>query len=467
MNFVDYLRVVARRWKVVAVCLLLGIGAAILATALSPRTYQAKVQIFVSAQAAPSNDAGLYLNNVFAQNRIASYVQIVDAPDVINRVIADSRVDLTPSQLRSMIDASAQTGSAIIYLTVNDTSPSRAATIANSAGRAYIHYIEDRESPPGSTKSYVSLAVTQPAHVPTTPIAPKPLRNLLLGMLVGLFAGVTLALFRETADNTIRTSEALADVCGAPVLGVVVNDDDTKQHVIASQANMNSIRSENFRQLRTSLQFAGIDQSIRVIAVTSCVAAEGKTSTAINVAASLTEVGKRVVLVDADLRHPSVAAKLDLPGVGLTNVLIKQSTLETALQYAGDGLSVLAAGTSPPNPAELLGTPQMHDLIETLKEKFDHVIIDNAPLLPVTDGAQVAAIADGTLLVVRYGSTTDGQVSRAVATLRGVDAQLLGAVFNRVPPTGGAYGSSYYYYYNGEARSAGHRRGRRARAAQE
>jgi non-specific protein-tyrosine kinase len=168
---------------------------------------------------------------------------------------------------------------------------------------------------------------------------------------------------------------------------------------------------------------------------------------AMNLATTLAEAGFVVCLVDADLRRPTVAKALGLASpVGLTSVLINQIDLVDALQNAGSNLYVLSSGPIPPNPSEVLASSYVRDVVRSLLDRVDYVILDTAPLLPVADGSEVAALADGTLLVVRYKLTTESQVKRAAASLARVDAKLLGVLLNRVPGRSGEYGYTYYRY---------------------
>ena len=187
----------------------------------------------------------------------------------------------------------------------------------------------------------------------------------------------------------------------------------------------------------------------RVVAVANQKGGVGKSTTAVNLAIALAEAGKRVVLVEADLRRPRVARYLDLEGgLGLTDVLAGQASIWEVLQdWGASGLSVLPSGSSAPNPSELLGSANMVKLLDELRAGFDTVLIDTPPLLPVTDAAVAAVHADGALLVTRHRRTTRAQLTRAVDALNSVDARVLGCVFNMVRPTGTDPGGYEYAYY--------------------
>ena len=224
-------------------------------------------------------------------------------------------------------------------------------------------------------------------------------------------------------DTTIRQPQVLRTLTEVPVLGVIPFEKSAKKSPLISEGQARSIRAEAFRQLRTNLQFVDVERPVRVLVVTSSVADEGKSTTATNLAVSFSESGRQVLLIEADLRRPRVADYLGLErAVGLTNVLAGQVDIDDVLQPWGrGGLSVLPSGSIPPNPSELLGSPRMLDLLERLKTRFEIIVIDTPPLLPVTDAAVAAAHADGAVLVARYGKATRGQVidSRAFPPVGG------------------------------------------------
>ena len=236
------------------------------------------------------------------------------------------------------------------------------------------------------------------------------------------------------------------------MLGVISADSSAKSPLIVD-SNARSLRAEAFRQMRTNLQFVNVDSPIRVLVVTSPGVKEGKSTTAANLAVTFAETGLRVLLIEGDLRRPRIAEYLGLEGsVGLTNVLAGQVGIKDVLQPWGDsGLTVLASGSIPANPSELLGSHSMQRLIESLKKSFDIIIIDTPPLLPVTDAAVAAVFADGAIVIVRHGKTTRHQLTQALRALDAVEAKILGTVLNMAPVKGvDAYrsGASGYYYHD-------------------
>jgi capsular exopolysaccharide synthesis family protein len=247
------------------------------------------------------------------------------------------------------------------------------------------------------------------------------------------------------------------------VLGVIGYEEDAPEHPLIVQESPQALRAEAFRRLRTNLQFLELDASSRTFVMTSALPGEGKTTTCINLAITLADAGQKVVLVDADLRRPSVAAYMGVEGsVGLTTVLIGKVAVQDALQPWGNGnLDVLAAGQVPPNPSELLGADSMAELVAQLGAEYDVVVIDTPPLLPVTDGAILARVVGGAIVVVGAGTVHRQQLEGALSALETVGARLLGLVVNRVPvkgPGNAAYGYGYYEYVSEQPTSPDARR---------
>ena len=444
MTLRAYLRLLREQWLLLFFFVVVLTGVAVLVTFLTPKSYEATAQVLVSSSttADPSIQAQ---SNAYVSTQVPTYAKVIGAPEVIKYIQQDLHTGLSGRQIRDKLTASAETSTSIIDITATDGSAAQAASLANSAARGFIQAIE------GYSNS-VKLFLTGPADQPASPSSPDATLNILLGALLGLLLGAAVAVIRDILDNRIKTAEMLGKVAKSPVMGIVVDDPATERHPVASRTGSPSVRAENFRQLRANLQFANIDQHPRVIAVTSSLPAEGKTSVALNLASTFAETGFSVCLVDADLRRPSVADALGLIGpVGLTSVLINQIELSDALQQAGSNLYVLASGPIPPNPSEVLASSYVREVIRSLLERFDYVVLDTAPLLPVADGSEVAALADGTLLVARHGVATEPNVEHAVQALERVDARLVGVILNRLPRGRDAREYGYSYYSNEEA----------------
>ena len=451
MDLRDFLRVLRRRWRIVAALLTLAVVTAVTVTALSTRVYQADAEVFVSLQDPGSGTtSNAYQGNLFSQERVKSYAKIANSPKVTSAVVTQLGLDLTPEQLAGKITATAPTDTVLVDLIVKDPSAVRARDVANAVSQQFARVVRDLEKPTGRP-SPVTVTVVRPADLPVAPVSPRTKVNIALGLLVGLALGIGVAVLRETLDTTVKTSEDLQKLTGSSALGVISYDGQAEKNPLVSQVDSRTGRGEAFRTLRTNLRFVDIDNPPRTVVVTSSVASEGKSTTACNLAITLASAGVRVILVEGDLRRPRVADYMGLDGaVGLTDVLIGRAALDVVLQPWGNStLSVLASGPLPPNPSELLGSAQMGELLKGMQSRADIVLIDAPPLLPVTDAAVLGRECDGALVIVRYGKTTREQLTRSLGALESVGARVLGSVLN-MAPTGGAHGYGYGYGYASE-----------------
>lgn len=428
---------------------LLGTATGVLASLLVTPEYRATATLFTSLQSG-ADTAQLNQGNAFTQARVQSYADVATSPAVTAPVVKSLRLDMTPDQLAERISAEAPLNKVLVHLTVTDTRASRAARISNAVAARFAQVISALERPERSRlPSPVHLTVTQPASVPTAPSSPNTLLNVGLGVAAGLVLGLGLGVALETVDTSMRDPHALAACLagagGPPVLSSIVQDPRAARQLVSLRDDPHGPRAEGFRKLRVNLQFAEVDQRPKVIAVTSPLPCEGKSSVSVNLAATLAEEGAKVCLIDCDLRRPSIASSLGLVrSAGLTTALVGQAELHEVIQSAGS-FSVLTSGVIPPNPTQLLGSTQFASLLRTLTEQFDHVVVDTAPVLPFADTTAMASAVDGYLLVARAGRTSRSQVIDALRMLERVNVPVLGAVMNAAPSRG--EGNTYAYTY--------------------
>lgn len=446
MNVIDYLRILRKRWKLVAASVAVAVVAAVAAIFTATPSYSATAALYVST---PTNDiTGAYQGQQLDISLVNSYIHVVSSPQVLGPVIARLKLPVTVLQLQKRVKASSPQNTSLINIVANSRHPGAAAATANEVAAQLGRVIEQLEAPLGGGSSPVKATVVQPATAPTSPATPRKALDLALGLLVGLVIGVGGAILRDTLDRSVQTPDELRDLADAPVLGVIGYDPDVSVDRLIVVGKPNAPVSEGFRQLRTNLQFLSIDDGLRSIVVTSPLPNEGKTTTACNLAITLSEAGVRCLLIEADLRRPKVSEYMGLDStVGLTSILTGKVSWADAVQPWGAGeLRVLPSGPLPPNPSELLGSEQMRKLLSELHHEFEIVVLDASPLLPVTDGAVIATRATGALLVTRSGETSRDQLRSAVGALRTVDVPVLGTVLNMVPSKG-TDGYHYTYLY--------------------
>jgi succinoglycan biosynthesis transport protein ExoP len=445
----DYLRILRKRWVVISGMTLLGIASAAGVTILTTPTYQASTLVYVQVQSSGSVGE-LAQGSSFIQSQVKSFAEVVSTPRVLDAAIKSLRLDESAGSLSESVSASAPADTVNIEITVVRDSATDAAEIANAVTSSFRQVVGEITESTGETPtSQVSVSVLRDATVSETPISPNTPLNLIFGMLVGLAAGLGIAILRELLDTRVRGERDVAAITPAPIIGGISFDSSAVDKPLIVQDDPRSVRAEAFRTLRTNLQFLEVESGGRSFVITSSIPSEGKTTTSANLAIALADSGAQVVIIDGDLRRPKLASYMGLEGaVGLTDVLISRTELADALQPWGRGnLVVLPAGTVPPNPSELLGSRAMASLIQTLEAEFDVVLIDLPPLLPVTDAALVSKLTRGALVVVAAGRTHKGELAGAIATLENVGANVAGVILTMLPTKGpDAYGYGRYGY---------------------
>lgn len=496
MTLRDYLSVLRRRmWTIGLICILAA-GAAFGLSSIQTPIYRSEARLLLGANQVTTDTGGF--GQYIDPNRIETEIQVINGRPVAE--IVKAALGYAPG-----IAGSAVGRTAVISLAASSASPAKAAEIANTYAQAYITYREQQIA--GSltlqTKEYnrqISLIAAQiaeiearprPANTPApaeldtlraeqtafrlklqqvsgvdsinsgaaailapavpaaTPISPTPVRTTLLGAFVGLVLGVGAALLFEHLDDSLKTKDdierKIPQLAVLGVLPVIPGWRNRAQARLVAATDPKSPPAEAYRTLRTSIQFLSLDRSLRVIQVTSPIAAEGKSTTLANLAVTMSQAGLRVLVVCCDLRRPRIHEFFDVSNdIGFTSVLLGQVPLARAIQTPRglDRLKVLASGTLPPNPSELLSSKRTSDLLTQLGSDADIVLVDSPPVLPVTDAAVLSTKVDGTLVVASSGSTTYRDLTRTLQILNQVDAPVLGIVLN-----GGKAETGYDYQY--------------------
>ncbi len=405
-----------------------------------------------------------------AKSLVNSYIVILKTRTSLNEVIDYSGVKRTCGELQSMISAASVNSTEVFEVMVKSPDPQEAEKIANAI--AYILPKRISSIVEGTSAKVVDYAV-----VPSAPSSPSYPKKTLLGFAVGFFLSVAYLVIRELFDVTIRSEEDVSLCCDAPILAAVPDmmvqnkggryyyygssggNKKKKKPSAATQTpillgrNISFAASEAYKLLRTKLQFSFAGETqCPVIGVSSALAGEGKSLSAVNLAFTLAQLDKRVLLIDCDMRRPSLATKLQISKVpGLSNYLTGQATITDVVQPCGgdvkEGFDVIASGRNPPNPIELISSRSMEDLLNTLRGSYDYILLDLPPVGEVSDALVAAKMADGILLVARqnYGNTV--ALANAVQQFDFVESRILGVVLNAMTERGGRYGYGYGYRY--------------------
>jgi receptor protein-tyrosine kinase len=453
----DFVRVLRARRIIILAAVILGLGGAVAMTKLMTPQYEASTRLFVSTAAVPEGVTEVYQGAQYSQDRVHTYTDVLIGEALAQRTIDRLHLNVSAKELAGRVTASAAPESVLINVSVRDSSPTAARDIANALSDEFVTTATALETPKLGSEPDARVVVEQRASLPTHPVSPKPALNLGVGLALGLVLGFGLAILRDRLDDTVRSREIVEEITGAGLVGNIPFDKRRRKDAAISFNSDRSRIAEAFRGLRINLQFLEVDSPPRMFVVGSGLPAEGRTTTAINIALALAEAEHNVVVVDGDMRRPKVDAHLGLIGsVGLSTVLSGQAALDEVLQATRfPGLTGLSSGEVPPNPSELLGSEATKKVMNELRTRFDYVVVDSPALLEFTDAAILAAESDGVLVIARFGETKREQLAHAVANLKNVGARILGGVFTMTPARGS---TPYSYNYYGVHRAPPSRR---------
>lgn len=488
MTLRDYANVVIRRkWIVVAATLLTTVIAVAMSALQSP-VYSTDAEVLIQ----PRGQDGLFADQIQNLNdrAIQTEIQVIEGQNVRIRVQSDLGLDELPAP----VNASSVGSTDVISLRMRSGNAANAAVIANAYTDAYIDIRREQSvAELLAASSEVQTAITElqtdldslgeddprrgsivaqianftttldqlnvdaalrtggatiikSAERPTSPVEPTPARTATLAFIVGLLLGLGAAFLVDYLDDKVRSADDIERATNRTVIAEVPVDRAPDDRPLAmTDPTKSSV--EAYRGLRTNLQFLALDQELKTIQFTSSLAGEGKTTTATNVAVVLARAGHRVAIVDADLRRPRIHQVFGLPSSpGLTDVLLGESpkAVVRGIKISdGTELAVYTAGTVPSNPSEMLSGRRMRSLIEQMGKHYDYVVVDSAPVLPVSDSVALSRFVDGVIVVAELGRVAIAEVAETAERLNRVSAPILGFVVNKASESGSdvyAYG---------------------------
>lgn len=443
MTVLDFLRLTRKNWVVLLAGVLLGALVMLGYTYVQPRVYVANSSGYVVAggttgfiDAMSGSDA--------AAAKARSSIPLITSRAVFDEIAANPGVDLGGEPLDGRLSAWVAEGSTLLEVSAAASTPAAAAALADGALEAVATVVERLGSEVGAESSAIIVVPLENATVPSAPTSPDLRANVLLGGVAGLVLAYLFVFVRKIADVRVRTAVDLSKAAGgAGVLGRIPK---SAQLVEQNRADVDADprAAEAFRRLRTNLRFSSVDEPVRSVVVTSANADEGKSTISIMLAKVIARSGQPTVLIDADLRRPSVAGVVGIDGsIGLSEVLSGQVHVEDALRATDTpGLLILPAGQVPPNPSEMVGSQALKSLIGALSDEY-FIVIDAPPILPVTDAALLSMAVDGMILLATFGKTHKEDVALAREMLDQVHARILGTVLNKVPPRDAGEGYAY------------------------
>jgi capsular exopolysaccharide synthesis family protein len=514
------LEALRRRIVLVLLCIVLVPLAAVALSLIQEKKYTATSALLFRD---PGFDRELFgtavlLPQADSDREAATNLRLVSL-ETVDRLVAD-RLGISADDVREKIDVQAEGNSDIVTIEATDPDPNEAARLANVFGEEYVAFRREadratileakalieqglEELPPGTAsarqvrlerrldelETLASLQtgnaeVVERAEVPTSPSSPQIARNAALGLLLGVVLAAALALILHRVDRRIREPDELQELFDLPILGYVPETASLRKDT--GKPSLRGREGEAFRMLRTSLLYFNVDKDLRSLLVTSSAPAEGKTTVSWNLACAAAAGGSDVLLIEADLRHPTLASHVGesargVPGLGeilAGDLDPREGVIQTPIAppregYHPPGVDVILAGAVPPNPADLLESRRMRKLLEDAQDEYDLVIIDTPPTFVVPDAVPLIKQVSGVLVVARIGMTTRDTARQLSVQLKHLEAPTLGLVVNSIEQWRERYSYAYVYeassYGNGAGedtsrRGLGRLRGRSGRA---
>lgn len=462
ITLMDLLKIIRKHLPTMIIAFVIVVAAVSAYTFLAPPKYTATAQAMATYNASQDGESisQQSTGGTYISNQITSYPTLAATEKVLKPVINELGLDETVDDLAGQITVTNPTNTAFVNIAAVDGDPKQAADIANAVAESLKTVIEN-DLYTGDT-SPVKVSIVQKAQTPLTKSSPKTVLYLAVGVVLGLIVGVFAALIKDLLNTRVEEPSDVRGVVRASSLGSVPVDDslESKRPVLVSQPN--GAIAEEFRRIHTNIDFLQTDRTEGVgqlLVITSAQPSEGKTTMAINTAVALAEDGAKVLLIDADLRHPSVAHHLGIEGAaGLAHVLSGQMGPKDVVQsYWKPNLHILPGGKRPANAGVLLGSETMKLMVEQALTQYDYVIIDTAPLTVSNDGAVFGRWAKGLLLVVSRNVCEKKSLQEAADTLATAQVPVLGFIFNRADPKKTNTHSNYYYYNEDGAPRSSHR----------
>lgn len=429
MELREYLKVLKKRWLLILVITLITTStSAVISFFIIKPTYKSDISVIIGKVGTDGKSQTVSYDDVLMyQMLVKTYSGLASSRTVAEDVINKLKLNATPEEFEKMITITPNSDTEFLNIAVKSKDPEEAMLIANQLAKSL-------KEVGSSVKKMDDVQILDPAQLPKVPYSPRPVFNMCIAFFLGLAASIGLILLIEYLDNSIKTQEDIEKLARVPVIGIIPSEGETAEdsELISIKAPK-SLVSEAFRTLRTSIQYSSFDKEIETIVVTSSQQGEGKTTIVSNLAITTAQSGKKVLLIDCDLRRPRIYKKLGiLNGEGLTSILAGESEKNECIRALDlPNFYIITSGPIPPYPAEILGSSRMKNLLEELKKDFDIILIDTPPVLAVTDAQVLSALCDGVLLVACCGETDRNDFIRAKELIDKVGARVLGAVLNK------------------------------------
>ena len=469
ITFADLFAIIRKHIVTAVVCFVTVVAVACGYAFLSSSQYSATAQIIATYKSSQDGDVGditqQSMGGTYVSNQIKSYPTLATTETVLKPVIAKLSLDMSVKELSNTLTVANPANTAFVNITATAGTADQSAAIANAVADSLRNIVE-HDLYAKDAAAPIKLTVVQRAVTPQGPSAPNKKLCIAAGVVLGLVVGIFAALLKDLLSTKVEEASDVRGIVQASALGSVPKNDvllGTRPVIIAEP---NGPVTEEYRRIRTNIKFLQTDKVPdrgQLLVISSTSPSEGKTTTAINAAAVLAENGAKVLLIDADLRHPSVAHHLGIEGnVGLAHVLSGQMTpVDVVQNYWKPNLHILPAGKRPANASLLLNSDMMKMLVDQALLQYDYVIIDTAPLTVSNDAIVFGSWTSGIILVTARGICRKKDLEESMDALCTAKIPVLGFIFNFANPKKKHRDAYYYYYEDGARRSTPRKRGRK------
>ncbi len=430
VKILDFLKAALRFWWLLIIMISLSVGSAYYLTknVIKP-VYRTQSKIFIGREDSSYTSLNL-IDLQIGEQLVKDYTELVKTDRVLKEVIEKMELDLTPRALAAMIDVKNVDDSRFISIVLHHTDPELAMLLANQISDV----LEDKAVEIVGAKN---IQIVDYAMYPEKPVSPKMLLNVAIAAIVGLVVFLLVIIIRLAIASKIETKEDIAELCTYPVLGSVPKIKDNKYNKLAVKYDKDTHISEAFRMIRSNLHYLNTTANEnKTLMFTSALSAEGKSTTVANLAVAFSLIGKKVLLIDCDMRRPKLYDIFRINGkIGLTNYLADGTDIETITQNIRDieGLSIICSGPIPPNPSEMLSSERFADLINQSKELYDVILIDTPPVLVASDGLNLVNLVDGVVPIVAHRQSKKKDFIHLKESLLQIGYKIIGVILTKAP----------------------------------
>ena len=410
-----------------------GIGAVLSIYLIQP-VYESSTTLIVREDKDAEEEISISDVNL-SKSLVYTYAEMAKSYTVLDNTAKTLNIDKLN---RSSITVSPVKDTQILKVAVQNTDPVMARNIADTLVHEFTLEIQR------ITRTN-NVAVVDYARLPLEPVKPNIIMNTAIAGILGAMVILLLVFLKEYFDNTAKTEKDIENILGLSILGAVPNfNHGSKTGKFLIKDNPSSPTAEAYRKITTNIEFSNVDNEIKTIMVTSAKQDEGKTTTICNLAAIMTELKKNILLIDLDLRKPAVHKHFNLSNkTGLTDLLMNKDDYKSYLQNISTGLNVITTGMVPANPAEIINSRTLKELIKEVAAEYDYILLDTPPVMLVSDPITISTYTNAVILAIEFGKTEKDLAKKTVDSLKQVNANIIGAVFNNIPVS---KQNNYYYY---------------------